>query len=104
MKIKTLKEISASRLQFLQKVDADLVQGKETAGSVIEYLYATTKSIPELIKATKSKDAWEMATMTFGDKLDLADFQEYQEFMEADFKRINSASVEPTEKDGGGKD
>ena len=104
MDTENLKTLTASRLQFLQEMDAGILQGEESLKSVLEYLFSVTQSIPELIKASKTKVTWNLAVMVFGDDLDLADFKKFQEHIETDFKRIESASVEPTEKDGGGKD
>ena len=99
-----LKSLTASRLQFLQEMDAAILKGEESLKAVLEYLFAVTQSIPELIKAAKTKTTWNLAVMVFGDDLDLANFKQFQAHIEADFERISAASVEPTDNDGGGKD
>ena len=104
MDLKNIKSLTASRLQILQDVEAKILEGEESLKATMEYLFAVSATIPELIKASTSKTSWNLAVMTFGDDIDLESFKEYEAHIEADFLRIESANVEPTEKDGGGKD
>ena len=104
MDFSSIKPLSASRLAFLLKIDASVVGGEQSLTASLEYLFAATESITKLVKATKTKATWELAVMTWGDKVDLKDFKAYDKHIQDDFDRIDAASVEPTEKDGGGKD
>ncbi len=104
MDFSSIKPLSASRLAFLLKIDANVVGGEQSLTASLEYLFAATVSITQLVKATKTKATWELAVMTWGDKVDLGDFKKYEKHIQDDFDRIDAASVEPTEKDGGGKD
>ena len=104
MNLENIKSLTASRLQILQEVDAKILEGEESLKATMEYLYSVSATIPELIKASTSKTSWNLAVMTFGDDINLDSFKEYEAHIEADFQRIESANVEPTEKDGGGKD
>ena len=104
MDFSNIKELSASRLAFLLKIEAAVISGEQSLLASLEYLFAATESIPKLVKATKTKATWELAVMTWGDKVGLKDFKQYEKHIQADFDRIDAASVEPTEQDGGGKD
>ena len=104
MDLSNIKSLTASRLQILQEMDASILSGEESLKATVEYLFVVSQSIPELIKASTSKTSWKLGVMLFGDEINLEDFKEYEKHIEADFKRIESANVEPTEKDEGGKD
>ena len=104
MDLSQIKPLTASRLSILQDVEAPILKGESSLQSTLAYLFAVSRGIPELIKASKSKTTWNLAVLEFGDDIDLTDFKEYEQCIEDDFERINSAEVEPTEKDGGGKD
>jgi hypothetical protein len=99
-----IKELSASRLAFLLKIEASVIGGEQSLHASLEYFFAVSETIPKLIKATKTKAAWELAVMTWGDKVDLKDFKKYSHHIQDDFDRIEAANVEPTDKSSGGKD
>ena len=90
-----IKTLTASRLQVLQQVEAGVLAGKPEIQSVLEYLFAVSASIPDLLKAAKNKDTWKLSVLTFGDDIDAANLAEIEAFITADFERIEAASVQP---------
>ena len=97
MDLSNTKTLTASRLQILQKVEAGVLDGKPEIQSMLEYLFAVTATIPELVKAAKDKESWQIAVLTFGDTVDAANMGQIEEFITQDFERIEAASVQPVD-------
>ena len=97
MDLSNTKTLTASRLQILQKVEAGVLDGVPEIQSFLEYLFAVTASIPELLKASKNKDAWRLAVLIFGDDIDISNITEIEEFITKDFERIEAGNVQPVD-------
>ena len=97
MDLSTTKTLTASRLKILQKVEAGVLEGKPEITSLLEYLFAVSASIPELLKASKNKESWRLAVLIFGDDIDVSNIAEIDAFITADFEKIEAGGVQPVD-------
>jgi len=83
-------------MDILQRVKSPILEGKEDIQSINEYLFACSQPIEDVVAAFKN--GWDEAVLIFADSFDLQDMPTIVKQIEADFKQIESANVEPIEK------